>query len=71
MPHASWIHPDAAVKKETARRTERRKNDEDIAERISGGVRVERRSPPHERGFSPDRPPSPDKTHEHRRRPGR
>jgi hypothetical protein len=42
------------------RRSARRKTDEDIAERICVGVRVERSSAWRERGIAHDGPPSPD-----------
>jgi hypothetical protein len=42
------------VKKDMDRRTDRRKNDEDIAERISGGVRLDRSSSSRERGVAAD-----------------
>jgi hypothetical protein len=43
------------VNKIVNRRSDRRKNDEDIAERVSGGIRVDRRSfKRDERGTSDD-----------------
>lgn len=60
------------LKKKRDRRADRRKNDEDIAERISGGVRLERPPAWRQRDLADDQPPSPDKTrHEKRRRSGR
>jgi hypothetical protein len=47
------------AKKDVDRRADRRKNDEDIAERISGGVRLERPSPWRERDVAHDHPPAP------------
>ena len=50
------------VKNNLHRRTERRKDDEDIAERISGGIRLERSLPAREPEVARDQTPSPDKT---------
>jgi len=54
------------VKNDFEHRTERRKNDEDIAERISGGVRLERTS--RERENVQADHPSPHKTSQHKPR---
>jgi hypothetical protein len=61
------------VKKDMDRRADRRKNDEDIAERISGGVRLERPSAWRARGVAHDQPPPPATSHpdNKRRRRGR
>jgi hypothetical protein len=56
------------MKKDLDRRTERRKSDEDIAERISGGVRLDRSSSWRERGAAHDQPSSPQKSHHHKSR---
>jgi hypothetical protein len=58
------------VKNSQVRHPERRKNDEDIAERISGGIRLERSSPPRKPEVAHDQPASPakDSHAKHRRR---
>jgi hypothetical protein len=59
----------ATVKKYMDRRTERRKNDEDIAERISGGVRLERPAGWRDRVTADDQSHSADKPRRNKRRP--
>jgi hypothetical protein len=57
------------VKNSLDRHPERGKSDEDIAERISGGVRLERSSPLRKPEVAHDQPPSPAKdSHAKRRR---
>jgi hypothetical protein len=58
----------ATVKKDIEPRSDRRKDDEDIAERISLGVRLERASSSHERDVTRDASKSPATANPHKRR---